>query len=209
MFRLSNPFKYLFRSASVTNVTNSTNSTNAPNANNIINKNIIEETSNPSFSQTQNYCTKNDKKNYLVDGDDIKWEDTIPFSFPIEGGRVIKVYDGDTITIASRLPFDKSPLYRLSVRLNGIDTPEIKGKNDDEKTLAKQARDASAALILNKYVSLKNVQSEKYGRILADVYLGDLHLNEWMIKERYAVKYDGGTKKSPSSWLKYHITGEI
>ena len=89
-------------------------------------------------------------KNYMEDGTDIKWEDTVEFTFPIQGGRVIKVYDGDTITIASKLPFDNSPLYRLSVRLNGIDTPEIKGKTEDEKTAAKQARDALSNLILNK-----------------------------------------------------------
>jgi len=148
-------------------------------------------------------------RNYMEDGDDIKWSDTVEFTFPIEGGRVIKVYDGDTITIASKLPFKDSPLYRLSVRLNGIDTPEIKGKNEDEKTVAKMAKDALASLILNKYVTLKNIQSEKYGRILADVYLGELHLNAWLVKEKYAVKYDGGTKVSPTSWLKYHVTGEI
>jgi len=148
------------------------------------------------------------KQNYMEDDTDIKWEDTVEFTFPIEGGRVIKVYDGDTITIASKLPFNDSPLYRLSVRLNGIDTPEIKGKNEDEKLAAKQTRDALAALILNKYVTLKNIQTEKYGRILADVYFGDLHLNEWLIKEKYAVKYDGGTKKTPTSWLKYRVSGE-
>ena len=60
---------------------------------------------------------------------DIKWEDTVEFTFPIKGGRVIKVYDADTITIASKLPYNDSPMYRLSVRLNGIDTPEIKGKD--------------------------------------------------------------------------------
>jgi endonuclease YncB( thermonuclease family) len=118
------------------------------------------------------------------------------------------VYDGDTITIASKLPFVESPLYRLSVRLNGIDTPEIKGKTEDEKLAAKLTRDALAGLILNKYVTLKNIQTEKYGRILADVYFGELHVNELLIKEKYAVKYDGGTKKSPTSWLKYHVSGE-
>ena len=157
---------------------------------------------------TENEIIKIDK-NYMEDGTDIKWADTVEFTFPIQGGRVIKVYDGDTITIASKLPFNDSPLYRLSVRLNGIDTPEIKGKNEDEKLAAKNARDSLSALILNKYVTLKNIQSEKYGRILADVYLGDVCLNEWMIKERFAVKYDGGTKAAPSSWLKFRLTGEL
>jgi endonuclease YncB( thermonuclease family) len=64
-------------------------------------------------------------------------------------------------------------------------------------------------LILNKYVTLQNIQTEKYGRILADVFIGELHLNNWLVTERYAIKYDGGTKKQPSSWLKYKSTGEL
>ena len=124
----------------------------------------------------------------------IKWEDTTAFTIPITGGQVIKVYDGDSITIAAYLPIEKSPLFRFSVRLNGIDTPEIKGKNEDEKAAAKDARDALSNLILHKEVILKNVGTEKYGRILADVYLDDLCINDWLIKEQYAVKYDGGTK---------------
>jgi len=133
----------------------------------------------------------------------IEWKDTVPFVFPITGGQVIKVYDGDTITIASKLPYDASPLYRLSVRLNGIDTPEIRGKTADEKQAARDARDALAALIMNKQIRLENVDSEKYGRILADVYLGDLHINKWLIDERYAVAYDGGTKQRPDNWVDY------
>ncbi len=139
----------------------------------------------------------------------IEWKDTVPFTFPIENGQVIKVYDGDTITIASKLPYDASPLYRLSVRLNGIDTPEIKGKNDDEKEAAKAARNALSNLIYGKQIRLENIKSEKYGRILADVYLNQLHINDWLIRERYAVAYDGGTKKSPESWIKYRETREI
>ena len=140
---------------------------------------------------------------------DTKWDETKQFIPPIERGVVIKVYDGDTITIASKLPYPESPLYRLSVRLNGIDTPEIKGKSEDEKLAAKNARDALANLIYGKQIRLENVQSEKYGRILADVYLGELHLNRWLINNRYAVAYDGGTKKPPASWLKYKECREV
>lgn len=150
-------------------------------------------------------------RNYMADGTDIKWEDTVEFTFPITGGRVIKVYDADTITIASKLPYDTSPIYRLSVRLNGIDTPEIKGKgvSDEEKEEAKTARDFVSNLVFNKFVRLENIQSEKYGRILADVFIGDIHLNELLIRERYAVKYDGGTKIKPESWTKYKLTGSM
>jgi endonuclease YncB( thermonuclease family) len=191
MFSFPN-FKNPFRSAS-----NSNNTTN-----DILNKNLLDS----------NLDNKNIiYKNYMSDGSDIKWEDTVEFTFPIKGGRVIKVYDADTITIASKLPYDESPMYRLSVRLNGIDTPEMKGKSitDDEKEAAKLARDFVSNLVLNKYVTLQNIESEKYGRILADVYIGNIHLNELLLKERYAVKYDGGTKIKPSSWLKYKVTGEI
>ena len=135
----------------------------------------------------------------------IKWEDTVEFTFPITGGKVIKVYDADTITIATRLPFNDSPLYRLSVRLNGIDAPEIKGKDvsDEEKEAAIIARDVVSKMILHKYVVLKNIQTEKYGRLLADVYIDNINLNEYLITHRYAVKYDGGKKIKPESWLKY------
>ena len=139
----------------------------------------------------------------------IKWEETTAFTPPITGGQVIKVYDGDSITIAGYLPMYNSPLFRFSVRLNGIDTPEIKGKNEDEKTAAKEARDALSKLILHKEIILKNVSTEKYGRVLADVYLDDLCINDWLINEHYAVKYDGGTKISPESWIKYRLTGDI
>jgi endonuclease YncB( thermonuclease family) len=161
-------------------------------------------------SSKKDFLEKN-KESYFEKYKNIKWEDTVEFTFPITGGIVIKVYDGDTITIASKLPYDSSPLYRLSVRLNGIDTPEIKGKgvSDEEKEAAILARDFVSNLVLNKFVRLENIQSEKYGRILADVYIGDIHLNELLIKERYAVKYDGGTKIKPDSWLKYKITGEL
>jgi micrococcal nuclease len=135
----------------------------------------------------------------------IQWEDTIEFTFPITGGKVIKVYDADTITIATKLPFKDSPLYRLSVRLNGIDAPEIKGKDvsDEEKAAAIIARDVVSKMILHKDVVLKNIQSEKYGRVLADVYIDNINLNEYLITHRYAVKYDGGKKIKPESWLKY------
>ena len=135
----------------------------------------------------------------------IKWEDTVEFTFPITGGRVIKVYDADTITIATKLPFIDSPLYRLSVRLNGIDAPEIKGKDvsDEENKAAILARDVVSKMILYKDVVLKNIQSEKYGRVLADVYIDNINLNEYLVTHRYAVKYDGGKKVKPESWLKF------
>ena len=110
---------------------------------------------------------------------------TIPFLPPIRSGKVIKVYDGDTITVGAIL-YDVA--YRFSVRLNGIDTPELKGPHKDKAILA---RDDLSTLVMNKVVRLENVGSEKYGRLLADVYLDHLHVNQWMKEKGHAVEYHG------------------
>jgi len=130
------------------------------------------------------------------------YDTTFAFVPPITYGKVIKVYDGDTITIAAKLPYPQSPLYRIQVRLNGIDTPEIKGGGKKEKDLAKMARDILYAKIMNKIVYLKNMNSEKYGRVLADVYLDTVCINDWLIEQGLAIPYAGGTKNSPDEWLK-------
>ena len=139
--------------------------------------------------------TKKGTKEYF----DIKWSDTKPFVPPINSGYVIKVYDGDSFTIASEMPFINSPIYRFSVRLSGIDCPEIKGKTVIEKELAINARDALKNKIMNKTITLKNVSLEKYGRILADVYCDGVHINQWMLDNKFALPYDGGTKTS--EWI--------
>ena len=128
------------------------------------------------------------------------WLNTVSFVPPVTAGKVIKVYDGDTITVASRLPFPNSPIYKFPVRLLGIDCPEIKSSTETEKTLAKSARDALSSRISGKMVTLKNVNTEKYGRLLADVYIDGENMNQWMLANNYAVKYDGGTKSRPDNW---------
>jgi micrococcal nuclease len=185
-FKIKNPLKNIFQSKH--------------------SENEYEYSENKDKNLNINYNNMEPIKN---DNKIIKWEDTVEFTFPITGGQVIKVYDGDTITIASKLPFADSPLYRLSVRLDGIDTPEIKSKSEDEKTCAKEARDELASLILNKEIQLKNIKTEKYGRILADVYFGEIHINQWLIEKRMAVKYGGGTKIKPTSWRQYKLTGQL
>ena len=119
---------------------------------------------------------------------------------------VIKVYDGDTITIAAKVTRCSSTFYKFSVRLRGIDTPEIKGKTDDEKQAAIRARDNLSDKILHKSISLNYVKYDKYGRLLAEVYFKGKNINQWMLDNRMGIAYDGGTKESPSSWLDYQST---
>ena len=129
---------------------------------------------------------------------------------PIESGKVVKVYDGDTITIVSDIPgLKNSPVYKFSIRLNGIDSPEIKGKTEDEKHIAIKARDTLSNMILGEIVYLKNKKNEKYGRILCDVYKGETNLNKMMIEKRLALPYEGKTKTIPKCWKEYHEKGNL
>jgi endonuclease YncB( thermonuclease family) len=126
---------------------------------------------------------------------EVSYKETKPFIVPITSGYVIKVYDGDTITICNRLPIKNcNDIFRFSVRLDGIDTPEMKSVSSREKKLAIEARDALYNKIYNKHITLRNNKTEKYGRILSTIYLGNENINEWMIDNGYAVRYDGKTK---------------
>jgi endonuclease YncB( thermonuclease family) len=146
---------------------------------------------------------------------DANWKNTVEFVPMVTEGKVIKVYDCDTITIATKFPYltslnESNIMYRFHVRLLGIDTPEMKTKNEEEKTLAHLAQKTLSDLILNKKVSLKNTSLDKYGRILANVYTEDgTELSKWTIEKRFAVSYDGGTKKPPKSWSEYHKNGNV
>lgn len=131
--------------------------------------------------------------------DDVDLKDSVAFVPPIEAGKVVKVYDGDTFTIITRLASNPT-LYKFQIRMNGIDAPEIKTKVDHEKQLALHSRDELSNLIFHKVVVLKNLSYEKYGRILADVYCNGIHVNEWMLHKSLAVRYDGGKKSRPKEW---------
>jgi endonuclease YncB( thermonuclease family) len=152
-----------------------------------------------SFYKSHKPAETEDKLSYL---NDVEYKDTVVFRPHITHGKVIKVYDGDTVTIATRLPHDTT-VYRFSVRLRGIDSPEIHGKTENEKALAIKSRDALSQLIYHKIIMIKNVEYEKYGRLLADIYLmgTESSLNKWMLDEKYAVPYDGGTKMIPKEWV--------
>jgi endonuclease YncB( thermonuclease family) len=147
----------------------------------------------PNFKQNQTDNNNDNQTENLYEN--ITYSNTSAFIPKIDIGKVVKVYDGDTITVASKLPFIDSPIYRFSVRLSGIDTPELKTSNENEKKHAIIARDALSELINGKIVHLQNVSTEKYGRLLADIYIDDIHVNKWMIDQKYGVEYDGGTKQ--------------
>lgn len=125
---------------------------------------------------------------------DATYENAVPYIVPLQMGKVVKVYDGDTITVVSKFPNDNK-MYRFSVRLRNVDTPEMTSHDPVEKEKAIKARDALHGLIMGKIVLISNTANEKYGRILADIWIDNTHVNKWLIKNKYGVAYDGGTKQ--------------
>jgi len=127
------------------------------------------------------------------------WDNTVPFVPPITGGYVIKVYDGDTITVANRLPIPNSPLFRFSVRLRGINAAEMKPLDGPQFGEAQRAKDALTQMVLGKIVFFEDVGTEKYGRFLASVYVlhktGRVHVNEWMVQNALAAPYKTAATK--------------
>ena len=116
--------------------------------------------------------------------------------------EINRVLDGDTIDVTIDLGFD---LYKKErVRVAGVDTPEKRTKNLEEKALGIDATnwlkkelqdvlDGDDELIVRTEL---HGGVGKYGRLLGWLYVGDdeVSLNEQMITQGYAHAYDGGTK---------------
>ena len=134
---------------------------------------------------------------------EIEYQNTKIYIPNVKFGKVIKVYDGDTITVGTYIEGDDN-LYRFSVRLKGIDCPEMRTQDTNEKQCAILARNFVKNKIINKIVELRDIELEKYGRLLANVFCEDMCINEELCKNHLAVKYSGGTKQCPENWLEYY-----
>ena len=117
--------------------------------------------------------------------------------------KIDKVLDGDTIDVTIDLGFD---LYKKErVRIAGVDTPEKRTRNLEEKELGihatiwlKENLESTLAGDDQLFIRTELVGGTgKYGRLLGWCYIGDseVSLNEQMITEGYAWEYDGGTKQ--------------
>ena len=116
--------------------------------------------------------------------------------------EINRVVDGDTIDVTIDLGFD---LYKKErVRIAGVDTPEKRTRDLEEKELGieatnwlKEKLDGAISGDDDLVIRTELVGGMgKYGRLLGWLYIGDseLSLNEQMIDEGYAWCYDGGTK---------------
>lgn len=105
-------------------------------------------------------------------------------------------YDGDTVKTTIR-PFPN--LAPLSIRVRGIDTPEIRGKCEFEKAQAQKAKMLMNSLVRDQAITVVPYSWDKYGgRFVADIYgPNNVKLADIMIREGVARPYNGGAK---SSW---------
>lgn len=109
------------------------------------------------------------------------------------------VYDGDTImTELTSLPPE---LKNVSIRILGVDTPELRGKCDSEIKKAQEAKAFVKSLIgTSKTMTLSNMKWDKYGgRIDATVTVNNKVIGDELIKANLARSYNGGAK---TSWCK-------
>ena len=117
--------------------------------------------------------------------------------------KINRVVDGDTIDVTLDLGFSLTKKER--VRIAGVDTPEKRTRDKEEKTLGIDATNWMKEKLTETIKGDEElvIRTElvggvgKYGRLLGWLYVGDsdLSLNEQMITEGYAWAYDGGTKQ--------------
>ena len=122
-------------------------------------------------------------------------------AFTLEGvkipGKVVKVYDGDTVHIVFPV-FGK--MYKWNCRISRIDTPELRTKNEKEKKYGYMVKDILLKRILNKVVNVECGDFDKYGRLLVEINDGE-NISDWLISNKYAFAYDGGTKQNWEDYL--------
>ena len=105
--------------------------------------------------------------------------------------RVIKCYDGDTCTV---LFYYKKNIVKLSCRIYGIDTPELRTKDKEEKEKAILAKNHLESLILNKIIYTEFLKYDKYGRPLIKMFIRGKSVSETMIEKGFGKEYFGGKK---------------
>ena len=108
---------------------------------------------------------------------------------------VRRVVDGDTMDVTLDLGFDI--LYNNRIRLYGINTPESRTRDLEEKKLGLAAKDRVKELCpVGSSVIIKTTKEGrgKYGRILGEIFVGEVNINQQLVTEGHAVEYFGGAR---------------
>lgn len=107
--------------------------------------------------------------------------------------KVVSVYDGDTFKVDIE-GWPDIVGKSMSIRIYGIDTPEIRGTKGRTRQLALSAKTFSANYLLSCRVELRNMRRGKYFRIIAEVYVDGENLSKLLIEEGLAKPYFGGKR---------------
>ena len=113
--------------------------------------------------------------------------------------EIKKVVDGDTVDIVLNLGFNV--LHAVRVRLAGIDTPECRTRDLDEKARGKLAKEFLKNWLSQEHEKKKIViktfkkSKGKFGRALAEIWVNDVNVNQDMVECYYAVPYSAQNKK--------------
>jgi hypothetical protein len=86
-------------------------------------------------------------------------------------------------------------MYRFIIYLDSVSAPKIMTNQIDN---GKKSRDALSIMILDKVVEVRDITSDKYGRYYANIFLGDIHINEWLCTNNYAIKSKNGRSRRMS-----------
>ncbi|PKR55391.1 thermonuclease family protein [Thalassospira marina] len=112
------------------------------------------------------------------------------FSWPADG----LAYDGDTLAVT--VPNLPAEIARISIRVRGIDAPEIRGKCESEKAQALAAREFTRKWLSTHQWQVCSPEWGKYGgRMLGDVVAGESSLANDLIAAGLARPYDGGKRQ--------------
>ncbi len=107
--------------------------------------------------------------------------------------KLDRVVDGDTIDAHINLGFDITIHKRI--RLAGIDTPESRTRDLEEKARGLASKDRLVELLGEGSFILESKEVGKYGRVLGTLHVEDVNINETLVEEGFAVEYWGGKKK--------------
>ena len=133
--------------------------------------------------------------------DQLEYRDFEKFVALDDGDKalVIKVYDGDTLTVGFRHG-SSNRTVRSSVRIRGIDTPELRSQSEEEKRMASVARSRLEDATMRKVVTLISPESDKYGRLLCDLSTDDItSISQYMLQAKHICREYGGGKREP--WI--------
>jgi len=137
--------------------------------------------------------------------EDCTYQNSEKFVPLITQGKIVKCYDGDTVTIATIMDGKR---VKFNVRMLGYDCAEIRSKNPQEKNVAKWAKEFITNLIYDKIVYVtKNEGYDKYGRLLLELSIDNINVNELMLN-KWGVVYNGGHKEE-IDWNNWNENGKI